>query len=62
LAWQWADFGATNTKILVDRPRAEHQALIAVVDAEGQLLTSQSITFTSPEKCPAQAMEDRHET
>ena len=50
LPWQWADYGASNTIILVEVPRGEHKVLIAVVDPEGQLLTSQSITFTSPGK------------
>ena len=50
LPWQWADYGTSNTIILVDVPRGEHKVLIAVVDPEGQLLTSQTITFTSPGK------------
>jgi hypothetical protein len=50
LPWQWADYGASNTIILVDVPRGEHKVLVAVVDPEGQLLTSQTITFTSPGK------------
>jgi Family of unknown function (DUF6130) len=50
MPWQWADYGGSNTIILVDVPRGEHKLLIAVVDPEGQLLTSQTITFTSPGK------------
>jgi hypothetical protein len=45
LPWQWADYGQSNTIILVNLPRGEHKVLIEVVDPEGGLLTSQTVTF-----------------
>ena len=45
---QWADYGQSNTIILVELPRGEHKALIEVVDPEGRVLTAQSVTFQSP--------------
>jgi hypothetical protein len=50
LPWQWADYGQSNTIILVNVPRGEHKVLIEVVDPEGKLLTSQTVKFTSPGK------------
>ena len=50
LPWQWADYGNSNTVILVGMPRGEHKVLIEVVDPEGKVFTSQSVTFTSPGK------------
>ena len=50
LPWQWADYGQSNTIILVNLPRGEHKVLIEVVDAEGGVLTSQTVTFKSPGK------------
>jgi hypothetical protein len=46
LPWQWADYGQSNTIILVNLPRGEHKVLIEVVDPEGGLLTSQTVKFT----------------
>jgi hypothetical protein len=48
LPWQWADYGNSNTIILVGMPRGQHKVLIEVVDAEGGVLTAQTVTFTSP--------------
>src|SRR5262245_58081113 len=50
LPWQWADYGNSNTIILVGMPRGQHKVLIEVVDAEGDVLTAQTVTFTSPGK------------
>ena len=50
LPWQWADYGQSNTIILVNMPRGEHKVLIEVVDPEGGVLTAQTVTFKSPGK------------
>ncbi len=50
LPWQWADYGQSNTIILVNLPRGEHTVLIEVVDPEGGVLTAQTVTFKSPGK------------
>jgi hypothetical protein len=50
LPWQWADYGQSNTIILVGMPRGEHKVLIEVVDAEGNVYTAQTVTFNSPGK------------
>ena len=47
---QWADYGQSNTIILVNLPRGEHKVLIEVVDPEGGVLTVQTMTFESPGK------------
>jgi uncharacterized protein DUF6130 len=48
--WQWADYGNSNTIILINLARGEHKVLIQVVDPEGGVLTSQSIRFLAPGK------------
>ncbi|HEY9252924.1 MAG TPA: DUF6130 family protein [Stenotrophomonas sp.] len=50
LPWQWADYGQSDTLILVNLPRGEHKVLIEAVDPEGKLLTSKSIRFVAPGK------------
>jgi Family of unknown function (DUF6130) len=50
LPWAWADYGQSNTIILVNLPRGEHKVLIEAVDPEGGVLTAQTVTFTSPGK------------
>jgi uncharacterized protein DUF6130 len=50
LPWAWADYGNSDTIILINLPRGEHKLLIEVVDPEGGLLTSKSITFHAPGK------------
>ena len=50
LPWQWADYGHSNTIILVGMPRGQHKVLIEVVDAEGKVFTAQTVTFQSPGK------------
>jgi hypothetical protein len=48
LPWQWADYGQSNTIILVGMPRGQHNVLIEVVDPEGRVLTAQTVTFAAP--------------
>ena len=50
LPWFWADFGQSNTIVLVGMPRGQHKVLIELVDAEGNLFTAQSVTFQAPGK------------
>jgi hypothetical protein len=50
LPWQWADYGQSNTIILVGMPRGQHKVLIEVVDPEGNVFTAQTVTFTAPGK------------
>jgi hypothetical protein len=50
LPWAWADYGQSDTIILVNLPRGEHKVLIEVVDPEGGVLTAQTVTFKSPGK------------
>jgi hypothetical protein len=50
LPWQWADYGQSNTVILVGMPRGEHKVLIELVDAEGKVFTGETVTFHSPGK------------
>jgi hypothetical protein len=50
LPWAWADYGQSNTIILVGMPRGQHNVLIEVVDAEGNVFTSETVTFQSPGK------------
>jgi hypothetical protein len=48
IGWQWADYGQSNTIILVGMPRGEHTVRIEVVDPEGKVYTAQRVSFTSP--------------
>jgi hypothetical protein len=50
LPWQWADYGQSNTIILIGMPRGQHKMLIEVVDAEGNVFTKETVTFSSPGK------------
>ena len=50
LPWQWADYGQSNTIILIALPRGQHKVLIEVVDPEGKVFTGQTVTFDSPGK------------
>src|SRR5688572_2787715 len=50
LPWAWADYGQSDTIILINLPRGEHKVLIEVVDAEGGVLTAKTVTFESPGK------------
>jgi hypothetical protein len=46
--WQWADYGGSNTVILVGLPRGEHNVRIEAVDAEGRPFIARTVTFTLP--------------
>jgi hypothetical protein len=48
LPWQWADYGQSNTIILVGMPVGEHKVLIELVDPEGKVFTGQTVTFHAP--------------
>ena len=50
LPWLWADFGQSNTVVLAGMPRGPHKVLIELVDAEGNVLTAQTVTFHAPGK------------
>jgi hypothetical protein len=50
LPWAWADYGQSDTIILINLPRGEHKVLVEVVDPEGGLLTSKTVTFQAPGK------------
>jgi len=50
LPWLWADFGQSNTIVLVGMPRGQHKVLIELVDAEGNVFTAQTVTFDAPDK------------
>jgi hypothetical protein len=50
LPWLFADFGQTNTIVLVGLPRGQHKVLVELVDGEGNLFTAQTVTFFSPGK------------
>ena len=50
LPWAWADYGQSDTIILINLPRGEHKVLVEVVDPEGGVLTAQTVTFKSPGK------------
>ena len=52
LPWQWADYGQSNTLILIGMPRGRHKVLIEVVDPEGKGFTGRTVTFDSPGKQP----------
>ena len=50
LPWQWADFGQSNTIVLVGMPGGEHKVRIELVDGEGNVFTAQTVTFHAPGK------------
>jgi hypothetical protein len=49
LPWLWADFGQSNSIVLAGMPRGQHKVLMELVDAEGSVFTSQTVTFHSPD-------------
>jgi uncharacterized protein DUF6130 len=53
LPWQWADYGASSTIILVGLPRGQHKVRVEAVDPEGRHITEQTVTFTVPGPKPA---------
>jgi hypothetical protein len=50
LPWAWADYGQSNTIILVGMTRGQHKVLIEVVDPEGNVFTKETVSFQSPGK------------
>ena len=48
LPWQWADYGGSNTVILVGLPHGEHKVRIEAVDPEGKLFVARTVSFTVP--------------
>jgi hypothetical protein len=48
LPWQWADYGGSNTIILVSLPRGEHKVRIEAVDPEGRPFVARTVTFAVP--------------
>ena len=48
LPWQWADYGGSNTVILVNLPRGDHKLRVEVEDPEGHPYTSKTVSFTVP--------------
>ena len=48
LPWQWADYGGSNTIILVGLPRGEHKVRIEAVNPEGKPFVARTVTFTVP--------------
>jgi hypothetical protein len=48
LPWQWADYGTSNTIILVGLPRGEHKVRVEAVDPEGKPFIARTVTFTVP--------------
>jgi hypothetical protein len=54
LPWLFADFGQSNTVVLVGLARGRHQVLIELVDAEGNLFTAQTVAFDAPGKAGGQ--------
>ena len=48
LPWQWADYGNSNTVILVNLPKGEHKLRVEVEDPQGHPYTSKTVTFTVP--------------
>jgi len=50
LPWQWADYGGSNTVILVGLPRGQHKVRIELVDGNHHIIPGQTktVTFTLP--------------
>ncbi len=48
LPWQWADYGGSNTVILIGLPHGEHKVRIEAVDPQGRPLVARTVTFTVP--------------
>lgn len=48
LPWQWADYGGSNTVILVGLPRGEHKLKIEVVDPQGKPYVARTVVFNVP--------------
>jgi hypothetical protein len=50
LPWFFADFGQTNTIVLAGMPGGQHKVLVELVDAEGTVFISRTVTFQTPDK------------
>jgi len=48
LPWQWADYGGSNTVILVGLSSGDHKIRVEVMDPEGHPYTEKSLPFTVP--------------
>ncbi|MFL6664509.1 MAG: DUF6130 family protein [Rhizobacter sp.] len=48
LPWQWADYGGSNTVILVGLSRGGHKLRIEAVDPEGRPFVARTTTFNVP--------------
>ena len=48
LPWQWADYGGSNTVILIGLPHGEHKLRIEAVDPQGHPFVARTVTFTVP--------------
>lgn len=46
--WQWADYGGSNTVILVGLSRGAHKVRIEAVDPEGHAFIARTVTFNVP--------------
>ena len=53
LPWQWADYGGSNTVILVGLSRGDHKLRIEAVDPEGRPYTARTVNFTVPNPASA---------
>ncbi len=50
LPWHWADASDNNTIDVVGLPPGLHKVLIELVNANHQVLTGQTVTFTIPDR------------
>lgn len=48
LPWQWADYGNSNTVILVNLTRGEHKLKVEVEDPQGHPYIAKTVSFTVP--------------
>lgn len=48
LPWHWADAGDTNTIVVAGLPAGQHSVLIELADAQHQVITAKTVTFTVP--------------
>jgi len=48
LPWQWADYGNSNTVILVNLAPGTHKLRVEAVDPEGHPYTTKTLTFVVP--------------
>ena len=48
LPWQWADYGGSNTIILIGLSPGTHKLRVEAVNPEGKPYTAKSVTFAVP--------------